>query len=349
MGKLFRRLVQGVYLIGTFVVTSAAIIAGLGYAVPVFDALNHLQPIWFASTLLALLLSVVVFRNGIGRAFALTLAATGFLASAMIVVPEALETYTPHPAAQPGTKTYRLLTYNVFGLNYDMARVAKMIDKAAPDILALQEFFPGQRQGLHPLISNKYPYFVVCDHGTKRGNVALYARMPFAFPSGQSCMNDPRYGTSAVLARFAPKNAPAFSIMTTHLDWPVQISKLRGSANIIDGLNRMYQRKIDEYAQLSSYLVDAKGPLIVAGDFNSTSWSYALRVFAAHNHLRRETHALLTYPQRLAIDGWRDVPAFLPLDQVMSRDGIVVHDIRAGDPAGSDHKPVIVDFSVSPS
>lgn len=347
MGKLFRRLMQAFYFVGTFLVTFAAIFAGLGYAVPLFDALNHLQPLWFSTTLVALLLAGVFFHNGIARAFALTLSATGFLASAMIVVPEALEGLALHPPAKPGTQTFRLLTYNVFGLNYDMARVAQMIDKESPDILTLQEFFPGQRRGLHPLLVGKYPYFVVCDHDTKRGNVALYARMPFSFPSGESCMNDPRYGTSAVLARFVPQNGPAFSVMTTHLDWPVQISKLRGSTSFLDGLRRMYQRKGDEYAQLSAYLDDASGPLILAGDFNSTSWSYSLRVFAVHNRLHRETHALFTYPQRFAIDGWRDVPAFLPLDQVMTRDGVVVHGLRAGDPAGSDHKPVIVDFSVS--
>lgn len=352
MGKVAWRFVQAFYLLGTFGVVLAAILAALGYALPWLDALNHLQPVWFLGTLLALITSVVFFRRGMMRAVVLSLTGTGFLASAMIVVPEVLETFAPRPPAPAGAVQYRVLTYNIFGLNYDMKRVAAMIGREKPDIVAIQEFFPGQRNGLHPLLKKNYPYFVVCDHKTKRGNVALYARMPFTFALNEACVNDPRYGTSIIAARFTPKDGSKdgspFTVVTTHLDWPVQLSKWRTKGNLMARLDATYRRKSNEYAQLTDQLRKLAGPLILVGDFNATSWSYSLRGFALRNGLDRQTRALLTYPKRLYLGGWRDVPAFLPIDQVMVRNGVQVHAIRAGDPAGSDHKPLITDFTIAP-
>lgn len=349
MIKAAWRLMQALYLLGAMAVALAAVLAGLGYAFPLLDALNHLQPFWFTGTLAALVVAPLVFRRGVMQSLLLSVTATGFLASAVIVVPEFLKTWSPHPIAPRDAVSVRLLTYNIFGLNYDMAGVARMITRENPDIVAIQEFFPGQRRGLHPLLEAGYPYFTVCDHGTKRGNVALYSRLPFSFPEGGECLDDPRYGTSTIVAQFAPVGVPPFTVVTTHLDWPVQVSKLRRTGSLLSRLNASYERKRDEYEQLTDDLQKVHGPLLLAGDFNATSWSYSLRGFAWRNQLQRETRAIFTYPKLLFFDRWRAVPAFLPIDQVMDRNGIRVHEIRAGDPAGSDHKPLIVDFTVAPA
>ena len=77
------------------------------------------------------------------------------------------------------------------------------------------------------------------------------------------------------------------------------------------------------------------------------TWSYALREFVARNGLVRETMNLVTYPLSWYYFGaWRDTIPFLPLDHVMTRGGIVVHDLHAGRRTASDHLPVVFTFSV---
>lgn len=115
------------------------------------------------------------------------------------------------------------------------------------------------------------------------------------------------------------------------MDWPIPVSRQQEQLNA-----------------LSAVVDKIEGPMILAGDFNSTPWSYALRDFVAGNNLVRETHNMLTFPMRwFYFDAWRDMIPFLPLDHVMTRGGIVVHDIHTGEPTASDHLPVVTTFSVN--
>lgn len=90
------------------------------------------------------------------------------------------------------------------------------------------------------------------------------------------------------------------------------------------------------------------GPMILAGDFNTTTWSYSLRSFAARNGFVREALNMLTFPMSwYYFDASRDTLPFLPMYHVMTRGGVVVHDIHTGRPTASDHLPVVFKFSVN--
>ena len=67
-----------------------------------------------------------------------------------------------------------------------MSGVSAMIHSENPDIVALVEYFPGQREPLHPLLVPDYPYFAICTGG-RRANLALYARLPFTVAPGDPC------------------------------------------------------------------------------------------------------------------------------------------------------------------
>jgi endonuclease/exonuclease/phosphatase (EEP) superfamily protein YafD len=114
------------------------------------------------------------------------------------------------------------------------------------------------------------------------------------------------------------------------MDWPIPVSRQR-----------------EQLSALSGVLDKIEGPMILAGDFNSTPWSYSLRQFVANNDFVRETMNLLTFPMSWHYFGaWRDTMPFLPLDHVMTRGGIVVHEIGVGQATASDHLPVVFSFSV---
>lgn len=321
------RLVAGLLILVTAV---PAILALFGFALPPLDLLNHLQLLWFFGTLVALVLGLLV-RSW---RWTLVLGVLGFAASAWTFVPEWLSSLPSRPTAN-GT-VLRLMTHNVFGLNYDMQRVAQVIASENPDIVALQEYFPEQ-QALDGLLKPTYPYAVRCQGG-KRANLGLYSKIPFDKEmSEKDCPDNALSGqrTAHIIAGFTLSDGAHFSVMTTHMDWPFPIERQR-----------------QELAAAARDANNVDGPLIVVGDFNSTPWSYAMKRFEAMTGLRRETRNLITFPElftvppRISRDGIVHTTPFLPLDQVFER-GIVVTELHRGPQTGSDHLPVVFTFAVA--
>ncbi len=325
-----------------------AILALFGFAVPQFDLFNHLQLLLFFGTLAGAILALLLFGPW-WRAFAVL----GFLASAWTFVPEWLSSLAPRQAVSD-TTTVKVMTHNIFGLNYDLQRVNDAIRAEDPDIVALQEFFPEQA-GLGELLADRYPYSVRCQGG-KRANLGLYSKLPFSEEMAAGECPENAQGTQRtahIIAGFTLSNGTSFSLMTTHMDWPYPIERQR-----------------DEFATAAAAANAIEGPLLVVGDFNSTPWSYTMKSFEAATGLTRETRNVITYPKLFTVppgvsrrlpflpiepktcfgdcgaDLLRTAP-FLPLDQVFQR-GLIVSELHTGASTGSDHLPVIFTFSVAP-
>lgn len=315
--------------LGALGVATLSILALFGFAVPVFDLFNHAQIFLLPGTMLAIPILAIVLR-GWWRSAAIIYALVGFAASANVILPETIAALQSRPEA-PASGTVTLMTHNLFGMNYDMDRVTQAILAEDADIIVLQEYFGEQASELHPLLLASYPFYARC-RGGKRANLGLYSRIPFEQVEDGACPND-AYGTTRtahILAAFRTEGGKAFSVITTHMDWPIPVS-----------------RQHEQLGALSEVVDAIEGPMILAGDFNSTAWSYALRNFVARNDLVRETLNMLTFPMSWHYFGdWRETVPFLPLDHVMTRGGIVVHDIHTGRPTASDHLPVVMTFSV---
>jgi endonuclease/exonuclease/phosphatase (EEP) superfamily protein YafD len=324
------KLIRLGFVLGALGVATLSILALFGFAVPVFDLFNHGQIILLPATMLALPVLAIALR-GKWRSAALIYGFVGFAASANVMLPETFASLQAKPPA-PQTGTVRMMTHNLFGMNYEMEKVTEAIFGEDPDIIVLQEYFGEQASELHAPLLARYPYFVRC-RGGKRANLGLYSRIPFDQTEDGACPED-AYGTTRtahILASFQTEDGKAFSVVTTHLDWPIPVT-----------------RQHEQLNALSEVVDRIDGPLIVAGDFNSTAWSYALRDFVARNGFVRETQNMLTFPMSWHyFSDWRDTIPFLPLDHVMTRGGIVVHDIHTGRPTASDHLPVVFDFSVN--
>ena len=316
-------------VLGALAIATLALAALFGFAIAPFDLINHTQIVLFPATIVALVL-VAILLSGQMRSLAMIYVFMGLAASANVMLPDVIAALRSRPSL-PDSGSITLMTHNVFGMNYRMAQVQAAIEAEDPDIIVLQEYFGEQATDLHPLLLAKYPYFARC-RGGKRANLGLYSRIPFVQTEDGACPNN-AYGsdrTGHILVQFQTAGDKRFSVITTHLDWPVPVS-----------------RQSEQLADLSEVLDGIDGPLILAGDFNSTPWSYALRGFVARNNLQRETQALPTFPKRFYYFGaWRNAIPLLPLDHVMTRGGIVVHDLHTGQPTASDHLPVVVRFSV---
>ena len=325
---LLFNLVRTCLVLGSLLAATLAIAARFGFAVGALDLLNHAQILLLPATLIGLVLVALALR-GRARSFAVIYAFLGVAASASVIVPEFVASLQPRPPVAADSVT--VMTHNLFGMNYEMAQVTAAIKAEDPDIIVLQEYFGEQATDLHPMLLADYPFFARC-RGGKRANLGLYSRIPFEQVEDGACPNN-AYGTDRtghILARFNTPGGKSFALLTTHVDWPFPV-----------------ERQQEQLAGLSTVLAGITGPLIVAGDFNSTAWSYALRRFVAGNGLVRETNSLATYPMRFYTFGaWRDTIPFLPLDHVMTRGGIVVHDIHTGRRTASDHLPVVFTLSV---
>ncbi len=318
------RLLTGLLILAT---APAAVLALGGFAVPELDLLNHLQMLLILGTLVAAGAAIVLRM----RRRWTVLALIGLVASGWTFGPEFVSSLAPRPAA-PGAATLKVMTHNLFGLNDDMARVDAAIRAEDPDIIALQEYFPEQA-ALDRLLRGRYPYAVRCQGG-KRANLGLYSKLPFEREMDANACPERAFGaqrTAHIIAGFRLADGAAFSLITTHMDWPFPIERQR-----------------EQFAATAEAARALEGPLLVVGDFNSTPWSYALRGFEAEAGLTRQTRSLITYPLLFTTPRGlvRTVP-FLPLDQVFSR-GLTVTELRTGAETGSDHLPVVFSFAVSP-
>ncbi len=318
------RLLTALLILAT---ATPAILAVFGYWVPFFDLFNHLQLFLFFGTLGATI-AALLFGSGFPwKVFAVL----GFALSSWTFVPEWLSSFSPRQAVSDVT-TLKVMTHNIFGLNYDMGRVDRAIREEDPDIVALQEFFPEQA-GLGELLKSRYPYSVRCQGG-KRANLGLYSKIPFSTEMAEGECPENAQGTQRtahIIVKFELSTGVSFSLMTTHMDWPYPIERQRA-----------------EFASAAEAANAVKGPLVVVGDFNSTPWSYAMKRFEADTGLRRETRNLLTYPELFTVPrGLIRLEPFLALDHVFQR-GMIVSDLHLGEQTGSDHLPVIFTISVAP-
>jgi len=330
-GAILAALIAALYLAVCCVLAGMAIVAVLGFIYPAMDLFNHVQPILFFG-LLALLLAAPFFvRFRPLRALALSIAATGLVASSAIYVPELVAGFTPRTATADDGPTYRLMTFNVFGRNEEPESIFDTVLAVDPDFLALQEYSPDVRGVLHPLLTDIYPHFQYCAGG-QRAFVGLYSRLPFEPLEEDTCSSSimATDRTARIIVRVEAETGPDFSLATTHNDWPAPIT-----------------RQAEQFATLRDALATVEPPLILVGDFNSTPWSYALKTFVSETGLVRHTRNMPTFPMLwYYLRDWRPALPFLPLDHVMTRGPVAIHALSTAAPSGSDHLPIIVEFSV---
>lgn len=348
--NLLRKLIAFGALSALTLWATIAILAYFGFLVPLFDALNHFQPVWFFGLIALLVVSILFARHGRLRTVLLSFGFVGLVLSSIPLLGEALRAHLAISARDSDHPTVLVMSHNLFGLNYDMRRVADQIAAYRPDILTFQEYFPEQSIRLHPLIVGDYPYFETCSGG-RRASIAIYSKLPFRRSPLSTCpenLDEYDNQVSHLVAEFGGQDGmPGWTLVTTHLNWPVQISALRRSDLDFWGrIDAMTARKQKEFSDLSAALAEIDTPLMLEGDFNSTPWAYDLKRFASSSDLTRETLNMATFPARWYIRGWRDVVPLLPLDHVFTRGGARAYSVETIAPAGSDHLGLLTELAL---
>jgi endonuclease/exonuclease/phosphatase (EEP) superfamily protein YafD len=275
----------------------------------------------FQVQVLAAALGCAVVLGAMRRWLWLGVALAGAVPGAAAVLPY----WTPGPAAhatgQAGAgEGLRIVLCNVLASNPDRDRVRRFAEESGADILVMQEFDGRWQHDLAGLAA-RYPH-TAATHPSDPIGMAVYSRIPiesFAAPA-----LGPGARPTFVL-RLDAGTGP-FTLVCTHPRQPLppagfaqRNGQLEAVAGLIEALD---------------------GPIVVAGDLNSTMWSPCYRKLCAAGRFvnaRRGRGVLASWPAFL--------PPLLrvPIDHVLVSPGITVTGCRLGPAVGSDHLPVIVD------
>jgi len=304
-------------------------VAALGGAVSShLDLFTHLLPLWFilglGGALGAAALTRQLGRDGRGLG-PLGLALITVACAIALAAPD----YWPRRASSlPAgpSQHLRLIQLNVWKHNQDQAQTADWILAQGPDIVVLEEVF-AQNLPLVRRLRARLPYRVSCT-GRNSCSTTILSRVA---PSSWGGLKDPGSPTPLAGAWATyPSPAGPFSIIAAQLSWPAPPGEQQARARALIQAAKRLERD----------------DLIVAGDFNATSWSFALRRLDQGLGLRRVTRGLPTWPARGFLWAPRSV-AFMPIDQVYLGSNWRLARLQRGDRVGSDHYPLVVDLQRS--
>ena len=286
---------------------------------PAFDSLSHFR------AHLAVLLGLTALPVLVGAAWKEGATALALAIASLLTVTglPGLPGSTPvRAAADPDTRAmYRLLQLNLRFDNRTPERVLSLIGRTKPDAITLEEVSTKWIPILDRL-SSAYPYRVICPSDELIGGVAILSRRSFQGVGATYC-----YGEGSLAVAAVNFGGSRVEVAAMHLSWPWPFRQ---------------PRQINDLAPALGALADTA---LLAGDLNATGWSAAVAHVAEAGDLTPIRAIGPTWLHRSlppALRRW----VGLPIDQVLAKGNVVVRSVTVQEEAGSDHLPVLVEFSL---
>ncbi len=291
------------------------------------DVLTHFTPIYLAGGLFSLVLALAL-GSGQGWRESLFFSAVAIALPAAAMAPDILGALTG-PRAPAAAGDLKVLQFNVWSNNRDPAATANWIARQDADVVVMEEAEDdGAIVALR--LANAYPYQTRCVPRPACATLILSKTRPtdagaFAAP------NDDNLHTGA-WATFGA-GAARYTVVGAHFSWPFPPG----------------QQQVEARRLATEVMRFDRSTMILAGDFNSTPWSFTLRRLEASLGLVRRTHAVFSWPARTYghLLRFRSPIPLLPIDHVFAGSAWRTVSIGRGPRLGSDHYPVIVVLSRS--
>lgn len=217
----------------------------------------------------------------------------------------------------------RLVSFNMYMANPDTKDAVDWIMRQDADFVILLEASRANSREIDRL-RERFPYSYNCA-GAGFCSTLILARQPAkdVWP----------------LASGDPENRQTLSAVTAHF-------KIAGRTIPITGVHFDRPWPLGRQEQYWRELSDAVATLgrqgILAGDFNSAPWTFAMRRVTAAGELRLVSGGMGTWPVKASANALR-----LPLDQVYLGGCLDPVSVRRGPALGSDHFPVVTDIDVA--
>jgi len=231
--------------------------------------------------------------------------------------------YLPQPRMPSGDSTIKAALVNVRSQNSRYGKVLEFVRSEGPDLLVLLEVNHPWLNALQDLKA-AYPYTIEVPRTDDFG-IALYSRLPFSKSTTHTLGAG---GIPAVVAVLAV-DGREITVIGAHAVPPFGCAAWRS--------------RNDQLAELARMAGDARGERMLLGDLNVSPWSPYFRQLLKEASLRdsRTGYGLQpTWPTSFP-------PLLIPLDHCLTSPGISVLHRRVGPAVGSDHYPVVVEFTLS--
>lgn len=216
---------------------------------------------------------------------------------------------------------YKLFHLNLLWNNERKDDVINKILELDPEFVAVMEQSRKWRERFVEL-ETRWPHFYQCRKTGQVNATAVYSKWPIVDGS-KFC------GTYAALVRVdvvAPDGKP-ITFAANHIRWPWPASGPK---------------------QLNTLLPDIKTfskDAIISGDFNATTWSWAVEKYADAAGASIVSGIGPTWMASLPIiKSW--FWAGLPIDNVMEKGAVKVTSAKTLESLGADHLPILVEFQI---
>lgn len=282
----------------------AAVLAQLGRFRPGFDILTHFAPFYLVGGFAAVALGLLF--HGLFRRLTLAAGLAAALAAVLLMAHELLLSAGPQAGAGP---TLKIVQLNVWQGEGGLTRAVDWLVSESPDVAVVEEADHRVRDA------------VVARTGWHvtggRNDVMIFSR---AAPLATLVPETDTVGPMNLVGVRLPTPLGPAAILGVHYPWPIS-SERAPATKVLTGIIKGLPR----------------GSTILAGDFNSTPWSFERRRDDRDFGLIRRTRALFSWPARVL---WPFL--VLPIDHLYAGPAWATVAVRRGPDIGSDHYPVIV-------
>jgi len=245
----------------------------------------------------------------------------GALAIAIMTSLNAGAWTTPPKDVPESLPRFKVLHFNVWYRNNDLAKVAETIRGANADLVVLLEVTPRIRDALKP-VTDSYPYKLGCGEGDPC-NIMILSR---ARLKANALVRTSDSFRSPLLSFGASLGGCPMTIYATHLTRPYPFTTPEAQI-----------KQAREVANEVAAFPEAK---MLIGDFNAAPWGYVMQSIATRADLRLLAGAGGTWPVSLP----RQMR--IPIDHMLAGNGLVFTKREVLPAAGSDHAPVLATVAV---
>jgi endonuclease/exonuclease/phosphatase (EEP) superfamily protein YafD len=311
VGKLTRNLFLMVCLTFGIALLSATILGFIPQRGYLIDQLSQLRLLYLVA-LVPLLIAVFMLRSRVmGVLAVLCLMANGAACMPLIM-----------PASSPKTDAHLVvMAANIWGAhNQQYAKLVDLVHAKGPDVICLEEVTPKWMSELKKRL-NDYPYSF--DEGIS-GGAAIFSRLPISQTWSAEGKKAKRYGVRGELEVGGTK----LLLIATHPASPYS--------------RQNWRRRNQEFIRLAHDVQSSSLPVIVAGDFNSTPWSWYFQ-----NLLSKATLQDSELGKGLQPTWSTRMPLVLvPIDHCLYTSQFATIKRAVGPNVGSDHLPLIVELGI---
>jgi endonuclease/exonuclease/phosphatase (EEP) superfamily protein YafD len=308
------RLFKALIVLGLALGAALTLLGFLARARPSFDMVNDGLPFLLAGALVLLGLALLV-RDRRLILLALLLAAVN---AAEIVA----GLQGAAPAAPGGSARFlRVVAFNLWQGNDRMHDIAKFLAETDADVVVLEESTKRHLAELRSALGSRYPN-VVGDEGI----VVL---------SKYKILADGRIDRAGF--------PPWIALMVRWVELDVNGTKIEVAGA---HLTRPYYAKLqrEDIAALTKFANSRTVPLVIAGDFNMTPWTFNLQSLVNATGLKRYNTFHFTWPMQA---GKQPLLPLFAIDHVFATSQFAKIATHAGPRLGSDHRPIIADIALA--